>query len=74
MCCHAVLCCAVQDEWPEDPSAVSQIRCDFSSDPAIGDRRQELVFIGQVGATHVGSGIHILRPSVCSKRSCSRRF
>lgn len=53
----AVLFCAppplsstfVQDEWPEDPSAVSHIRSDFSSDPDIGDRRQELVFIGQVG-------------------------
>jgi hypothetical protein len=44
--------CAVilQEEWPEDEAAKQQIRADFSSDDEIGDRRQELVFIGQVGA------------------------
>jgi hypothetical protein len=26
---------------------VAQIRADFCDDPAVGDRRQELVFIGQ---------------------------
>lgn len=62
-CCHTNLCCchhsllawhaasaslALQDEWPEDSDARKQIRTDFSSDESIGDRRQELVFIGQV--------------------------
>lgn len=36
-----------EEEWPEDDAAREQIRADFSTDPAIGDRRQELVFIGQ---------------------------
>lgn len=40
----------VQEEWPEDEEAKQQILADFSSDADIGDRRQELVFIGQVGA------------------------
>ncbi len=38
----------LQEEWPEDEGACAQIRADFSADPAVGDRRQELVFIGQV--------------------------
>jgi hypothetical protein len=39
----------VQTEWPEDEAAQQQIKADFSADASIGDRRQELVFIGQVG-------------------------
>lgn len=39
----------LQEEWPEDDAAREQIKVDFSTDPSIGDRRQELVFIGQVG-------------------------
>ncbi|WIA40174.1 hypothetical protein OEZ86_013569 [Tetradesmus obliquus] len=35
------------EEWPEDEAAKQQIRADFASDSSIGDRRQELVFIGQ---------------------------
>lgn len=38
-----------QEEWPEDAAACEQIKADFcTADPSIGDRRQELVFIGQV--------------------------
>jgi hypothetical protein len=40
----------LQEDWPEDPAVVERIRADF--DEGVGDRRQELVFIGQVGAPH----------------------
>ncbi|KXZ55351.1 hypothetical protein GPECTOR_3g481 [Gonium pectorale] len=40
-------CTIPKDEWPEDATVRQQIEADFDSDPAIGDRRQELVFIGQ---------------------------
>ena len=36
---------APEDEWPEDPEEVSEIRSKFSGE--YGDRHQELVFIGQ---------------------------
>lgn len=42
--------CYMQDEWPEDEDARQQIRADFSTDSTVGDRRQELVFIGQVSS------------------------
>jgi hypothetical protein len=45
-----------QEDWPEDPKVRAQIRADFANDPAIGDRRQELVFIGQVQHCAVYSG------------------
>lgn len=37
-----------RDAWPEDPAKVAEIEADFDkSDPVhVGDRRQELVFIG----------------------------
>jgi hypothetical protein len=38
--------CCPQEEWPEDPIASAQIQADFCEDAAVGDRRQELVFIG----------------------------
>jgi hypothetical protein len=38
----------LQEEWPEDEAAIKQIRADFTTDPEVGDKRQELVFIGQV--------------------------
>lgn len=41
---------ATQDTWPEDPEARARIRADFApgAPPALaGDRRQEIVFIGQ---------------------------
>lgn len=40
-------CSPPQEDWPEDESIRCQIRADFDSDASIGDRRQELVFIGQ---------------------------
>ncbi|KAG2425693.1 hypothetical protein HXX76_013535 [Chlamydomonas incerta] len=40
-------CTVPKDEWPEDDAVRAQIQADFDSDPDIGDRRQELVFIGQ---------------------------
>lgn len=40
--------CHMQEDWPEDKAVCEQIRADFSPDALIGDRRQELVFIGQV--------------------------
>ncbi|KAF8059687.1 yciC [Scenedesmus sp. PABB004] len=36
-----------EDEWPEDADTRDQIRADFCDDAEVGDRRQELVFIGQ---------------------------
>jgi hypothetical protein len=48
-CCLPLLPLLSQEEWPEDEAAKQQIRADFSSNSSIGDRRQELVFIGQVG-------------------------
>jgi hypothetical protein len=57
LCCTHLPPCFVQEEWPDDTSAVAQIKSDFSSDPAIGDRRQELVFIGQVGV--LGGGARV---------------
>ena len=38
-----------EEEWPEEEETKTIIRAAFSDDPAIGDRRQEIVFIGQVG-------------------------
>lgn len=35
---------APEEDWPEDPEEVSQIKADW--DPLWGDRKQELVFIG----------------------------
>jgi hypothetical protein len=70
----------VQEEWPEDEAAQQQIRADFSSDEAVGDRRQELVFIGQVGAAAaaaeprlqqrviVAGGMHDTRKIAVSRR------
>lgn len=37
-----------QEEWPEDEEVRRLITADFDPNDAIGDRRQELVFIGQV--------------------------
>ncbi|KAF5829331.1 cobalamin synthesis protein cobW C-terminal domain-containing protein [Dunaliella salina] len=39
--------CVPKEEWPEDEDIQARIKADFCSDPEIGDRRQELVFIGQ---------------------------
>jgi G3E family GTPase len=36
-----------EEEWPEDPQICSMIMRDFDADPRVGDRRQEVVFIGQ---------------------------
>ncbi|KAG2489398.1 hypothetical protein HYH03_012039 [Edaphochlamys debaryana] len=36
-----------EDEWPEDPKIRDKIRADFDPDSDVGDRRQEIVFIGQ---------------------------
>lgn len=38
---------ALQEEWPEDEEIKARIQTDFCDDPEIGDRRQEIVFIGQ---------------------------
>jgi hypothetical protein len=38
------------EEWPEDQQIVDMINQDFDSDPLVGDRRQEIVFIGQFDA------------------------
>jgi hypothetical protein len=36
-----------RDAWPEDPERVAEIESDFMPGrPDVGDRRQELVFIG----------------------------
>jgi hypothetical protein len=43
-------CCVLwssRDAWPEDPERVAEIEGDFlAGRPDVGDRRQELVFIG----------------------------
>ncbi len=39
--------CPPQDVWPVDEVVRAKVKADFDSDPTIGDRRQELVFIGQ---------------------------
>lgn len=44
-------CEVPQDEWPEDPEVIEAIRRDFDPDTPWGDRRQELVFIGN-GINH----------------------
>lgn len=41
------LCETPREEWPDDPDFAEMVRKDMHEDPAIGDRRQELVFIGQ---------------------------
>ncbi|KAK3248483.1 hypothetical protein CYMTET_42054 [Cymbomonas tetramitiformis] len=35
-----------KNEWPTEPSQLAELQKDFHEDPAIGDRRQELVFLG----------------------------
>eukprot|EP01136_Pigoraptor_vietnamica_P029539 Opistho-1_new@87754 len=35
-----------RDEWPGDEGTHAEIQADFDADPAIGDRRQEIVVIG----------------------------
>jgi G3E family GTPase len=35
-----------EEEWPADEDMKAKIKKDFDADPRIGDRRQELVFIG----------------------------
>ncbi len=41
-------CATPRDEWPsQDTEFVEKVMQDMHEDPAIGDRRQELVFIGQ---------------------------
>jgi hypothetical protein len=60
-CCCVTLTSCLQDEWPADPEVQAQIRADFSpDDEETGDRRQELVFIGQVreGLSLVGRLTH----------------
>ena len=37
-----------EEHWPDDEETKKVIRSAFCDDPAIGDRRQEIVFIGQV--------------------------
>lgn len=44
-------CEVPRDEWPEDPDVIEAIRRDFDPDTPWGDRRQELVFIGN-GINH----------------------
>ena len=41
-------CAVPKEEWPDDEETRKIIQDAFSDDPAIGDRRQEIVFIGQV--------------------------
>lgn len=54
--CWLLRFACLQDEWPEDEAARQQIRADFTTDPEVGDRHQELVFIGQVSnVSHVCS-------------------
>lgn len=37
-----------REQWPsDDPKFTQDILSDFDADPAVGDRRQEIVFIGQ---------------------------
>jgi hypothetical protein len=42
--------CMEKSEWSEgmEPEAVERIMRDFDTDESIGDRRQELVIIGQI--------------------------
>ncbi len=42
------LCSIPREQWPStDPGFVEKVEKDMDSDPKIGDRRQEMVFIGQ---------------------------
>lgn len=42
------MCETPREEWPSDePEFIARVEMDFDPDPKIGDRRQELVFIGQ---------------------------
>jgi hypothetical protein len=38
-------CMLPADAWPDDASAAAELRADFAH--CLGDRRQELVFIGE---------------------------
>ena len=38
--------CIPREEWPEDAKEVADISADFAKEGDMGDRRQELVFIG----------------------------
>lgn len=42
-----------RSEWP--PASIAEIEADFSKDQSVGDRRQEIVFIGQFGNADAGT-------------------
>lgn len=39
-------CTLPEDEWSDDADVRAKIRADFSPEEKVGDRRQELVFMG----------------------------
>jgi hypothetical protein len=48
VCVHLLSClCVCREAWPTEPSKVAEVEADFCPGrPDVGDRRQELVFIG----------------------------
>jgi hypothetical protein len=51
-------CVLPAEAWPEGEEAAAELRADFA--PCVGDRRQELVFIGEHACALVDGSLLLL--------------